>query len=167
VNEEKLILSSSNKISYSCLIVWVCSSVRHTRRHAKFHLNPCTGLWVILLTDRQTNIAGNRRSHLPPSLLEVIINTTVRLCRPKLIHQLLVWKACASPPPKKKIYIWSIKLIIQAVVCKSLNYDETASRCNIQSFMYTSGTCCLLSAYVLCCWVSMSAMCRSCINWQG
>jgi len=29
-------------------------------RHAKFHPNPCTLFWVILLTDRQTNIAGNR-----------------------------------------------------------------------------------------------------------
>ena len=30
-----------------------------TCRHAKIHPNPCTHFWVILLTDRQTNIAGN------------------------------------------------------------------------------------------------------------
>ena len=29
-------------------------------RHANCHPNPCTRFWLILLTDRRTNIAGNR-----------------------------------------------------------------------------------------------------------
>jgi len=43
-------------------------------RHAKFHPNPCTRLWVILLTDRQTDQTDKHRgqSHSPPPLLEVI-----------------------------------------------------------------------------------------------
>jgi len=43
---------------------WSVRPCPDTCRHAKFHPNPCTRFWVILMTDRQrdrqTNIAGNR-----------------------------------------------------------------------------------------------------------
>jgi len=38
---------------------WSVCPCPNTCRHAKFHPNPCARFWVILLTDRQTDIAGN------------------------------------------------------------------------------------------------------------
>jgi len=42
--------------------------------HTKFHPNPCTRFWVILLTDRQTDRQTDKhrgQSHIPPPLSEV------------------------------------------------------------------------------------------------
>ena len=38
---------------------WSVRPCPDTCRYAKCHRNTCTRFWVILLTDRQTNIAGN------------------------------------------------------------------------------------------------------------
>jgi len=81
-----------------------------TCRHAKFHPNPSTRFWVILLTDRQTD-KYRRQSHIPPPLSEVSITSvrhyyrlnaiyhtvTVRVSRSAALTDLIVTRAVSAP----------------------------------------------------------------------